>query len=69
MGYSQWLQTTKISSQAILAMVLLSNVKQANVFADNINFIKDHVPWYAEILKPITKLTKKGERFVWKQVQ
>ena len=35
------------------------------MFVGCINFIKNHISKRAEILKPMTKLTKKGEKLVW----
>ena len=46
-----------------------SNVKQVCIFVHCINFVKNHNPQHAEILKPIGKLTKKEERFLWGQIK
>jgi hypothetical protein len=34
-----------------------------------LNFIKNHIPWCAEICEPITRLTKKDAKFVWGEEQ
>ena len=41
------------------------NFKDVRHFLGIINFIKNHIHGRAGIMQPITKLTKKGELFMW----
>ena len=60
-GYHQ----LKSRVQAILAIAPPTTIKQVQMFVGCTNFVKNHVPKRAEILEPITKLIKKGEKYVW----
>jgi hypothetical protein len=45
------------------------NVKQVSRFLGTINFIKNHIIGRAEICEPITRLTQKNVKFVWRKEQ
>ena len=55
--------------EAILKIKPPTTVKETRMFLGVINFIKNHIPGRAGILEPITRLTKKEEKFVWGQEQ
>jgi hypothetical protein len=50
---------------AILRVLPPSNLKQVRGFLGVINFIKNHIPNRAALIEPITRLTRKGEKFIW----
>jgi len=54
---------------AILRIQSPKNVRQVRGFLGTINFIKNHIVGCAEICEPITRLTKKGVKFVWGEEQ
>ena len=58
-------QLPKSQVKATIVISPLTNVKQVCIFIRCINFIKNHIPKWTEILEPITNLTKKGEKFGW----
>ena len=62
-------QPLKSRVEAILRIAKPTNIKQVCMVVDCINFIKNHIPRHDMILKPMIKLTKKGESFIWGQAQ
>ena len=62
-------QPTRKRVEAILKLDRPHNVKKVRAFLGVINFIKNHIPNRAELLAPITKLTKKDQPFVWENEQ
>ena len=56
---------TKKRIEAILKLSRPHNVKKVRGFLQTINFIKNHIPNRAEIMAPITNLTKKDQPFIW----
>jgi hypothetical protein len=54
---------------AIVCINPPKNIKQICSFLGMINFIKNHILKWAEICKPITRLTQKDIRFVWGKEQ
>jgi hypothetical protein len=50
---------------AILRLNPPKNVTGVRRLLGIVNFIKNHIPHRAEICEPITRLTKKGIKFVW----
>ncbi|KAL7450320.1 hypothetical protein ACHAXS_000226, partial [Conticribra weissflogii] len=54
---------------AILAMTPPKTIRQLRGFIGCINFIKNHIPKRAELMQPLTKLTKKGVTFKWSEEQ
>jgi hypothetical protein len=50
---------------AIMRIQPPGNVKQVRGFLGVINFIKNHIPNRAAICEPITRLTRKDEKFSW----
>ena len=51
--------------EAILNIGQPTNPKQVRGFVGMVNFIKNHIPGRAALMKPLTDLTKKGVKFVW----
>ena len=51
--------------EAILAIVLPTNVKQVQMFVGCINFFMNHIPKWSEIVEPSKTLTKKGLKILW----
>jgi hypothetical protein len=51
--------------EAIMRILPPKNVKDVRHFSGIINFSKNHINGQAGIMQSITKLTKKGEPFVW----
>ncbi len=45
------------------------NIKKVRLFIGMINFINNHIPNHAEILRPIMELTKKDVPFIWEEEQ
>ena len=62
-------QPTKTRIETILKCDQPHNVKKVRGFLGTINFIKNIFPNQAELMAPITKLTKKDEPFVWEDDQ
>jgi hypothetical protein len=56
---------TRKRIEAILKLVRPHNVKKVRGFLGTINFIKNHIPNRAEIMAPITNLTKDNVPFIW----
>ena len=54
---------------AILRIQPPTNVRQVRGFLGVINFIKNHIPNRAAICEPITRLTRKNEKFAWGEEQ
>ncbi|KAL7465162.1 hypothetical protein ACHAXS_005488 [Conticribra weissflogii] len=54
---------------AILGMTAPKTIRQLREFIGCINFIKNHIPKCAELMQPLTKLTKKGISFKWTEEQ
>lgn len=42
-----------------------TNVKQVRIFIGMVNFIKNHIPRRAEVIQPLTELTKGNVLFEW----
>ena len=55
--------------EAILKIATPRNIKKVRGFIGAINFIKNHIPNHAKILRPITELTKKDIPFIWGEEQ
>ena len=55
--------------EAILRIEPPANVKGVKMFLGVLNFIKNHIKQRAEILTPITELTKKEVPFIWGERQ
>ena len=51
--------------QGILDLKPLRNKKDVQAFVGMINFIKNHIPRRAQMLAPLTKLTRKDMKFKW----
>ncbi len=51
--------------KAILAMTPPKSIKELRGFIGCVNFIKNHIPRRAELMQPLTKLTKKEAKFQW----
>jgi hypothetical protein len=60
---------TRKRIEAILKIAKPHNIKKAWGFLGTIYFIKNHIPNRAEILQPITELTKKETPFIWGESQ
>lgn len=56
---------TRKRIEAILKLARPHNVKKVRGFLGTINFIKNHIPNRAEIMAPITNLTKDNVPFIW----
>jgi hypothetical protein len=56
---------TRKRIEAILKLARPHNVKKVRGFLGTINFIKNHIPNRAEIMAPITNLTKHNVPFIW----
>ena len=55
--------------KVILTIAHPHNVKRVQRFLGTIIFIKNQIPNHAEIMDPITMLTKKDQPFVWEEEQ
>ena len=62
-------QPTRKRIKAILKLDRPRKIKKVRAFLGIINFIKNHIPNRAELLAPITKLTKKDQPFIWDDEQ
>ena len=51
--------------EAILKMALLKNVKPVHTFSRTVNFIKNHKPEWAKLLKQPTRIMKKEIKIKW----
>ncbi|KAL7528932.1 hypothetical protein ACHAXR_002707 [Thalassiosira sp. AJA248-18] len=55
--------------EAILKIMPPENLKQVRGFLGTVNFIKNHIQGRAAIMRPLTNLTKKNQRFEWNEEQ
>ncbi len=51
--------------KAILVITPPKSIKELQGFIGCVNFIKNHIPRQAELMQPLTKLTKKEAKFQW----
>ena len=62
-------QPTHQQIKAILKIACPQYIKKGSGFLGTINFIKYHFPNKAELLQPITELTKEDAPFIWGEKQ